>query len=429
MRILVEPSDYRILNRGDAASLHVALDRLHRIWPAAAIDVLTDDPAALAALAPFATPVPTMGHASWTEHPLIGRRLPSALVRALPSLPVLVDAEVRNRWPEHARQRVAGALRDRPGGAAELDAYFQSVTEADLVVVAGMGGVTDAFTRYTLGVLATVALAARHGVPTAMMSQQIGPLTPWLRHLTRPTLRAVGLIALREARVGVPLLASLGVDGARLRVTGDDTVGFVHERRGAELGQGIGVNVRTSRYAGVDRAEAAPVGAAVRAAAARFGAPLVALPVSGNPDEDDAGALAALTGDVVGPADPPVTDVAGFARRVASCRVVVTGSYHGAVFALAQGIPAVCLTNAPYYDQKFLGLADLFGPGCRLLRFGAGMENRLSGAIDGAWAEARELRGGLLAAAARQAEQGAAAYADLANLVTGTPAPRSRGRG
>lgn len=67
---------------------------------------------------------------------------------------------------------------------------------------------TDAFTHYTLGVLAPVALATRHRVPTAMTSKQVGPLAPWLRHLAGPALRAVDLIALREARAGVPLLAS-----------------------------------------------------------------------------------------------------------------------------------------------------------------------------------------------------------------------------
>lgn len=140
MRIFVEPSDYRILNRGDAESLHVALARLHRMWPAASIDVLTDDPIALAELAPFATLVPTVRHASWTGHPVVTRRLPPALVRALPSLPVLVGAQVRNRWPEGARRRVAGALGDAPGAVGELDAYLSAVAGADLVVVAGMAG-------------------------------------------------------------------------------------------------------------------------------------------------------------------------------------------------------------------------------------------------------------------------------------------------
>ena len=42
--------------------------------------------------------------------------------------------------------------------------------------------------------------------------------------------------------------------------------------------------------------------------------------------------------------------------RVGECKVVVTGSYHGAVFALAQGIPVVALVKSPYYVNKMAGL-------------------------------------------------------------------------
>ena len=45
-------------------------------------------------------------------------------------------------------------------------------------------------------------------------------------------------------------------------------------------------------------------------------------------------------------------------KRIGRCRVVVTGSYHVAVFALSQGIPAICLANSEYYEIKFRGLAD-----------------------------------------------------------------------
>ena len=54
-------------------------------------------------------------------------------------------------------------------------------------------------------------------------------------------------------------------------------------------------------------------------------------------------------------------------KQTARCRVVVTGAYHAAVFALAQGIPVVCLSNSPYYLAKFQGLEDLFGSGCTIV--------------------------------------------------------------
>ena len=42
----------------------------------------------------------------------------------------------------------------------------------------------------------------------------------------------------------------------------------------------------------------------------------------------------------------------------------MTGSYHAAVFGLAQGVPAVCLSKSSYYEAKFGGLQALFPGAC-----------------------------------------------------------------
>ena len=128
--------------------------------------------------------------------------------------------------------------------------------------------------------------------------------------------------------------------------------------------------------------------------------------------------------------------------RVGECRVVVTGSYHGAVFALAQGIPVVALVKSPYYVNKMAGLQDQFGIGCELVRLDEGnVSGRIRAAIDRAWAEAERVRGPLLQAAAEQIERGRRAYARLVELVppadgyravdglAGPPLVQSRERG
>jgi polysaccharide pyruvyl transferase WcaK-like protein len=56
---------------------------------------------------------------------------------------------------------------------------------------------------------------------------------------------------------------------------------------------------------------------------------------------------------------------------VSRCRVVVTGSYHAGVFALAQGIPVVATAASRYYHDKFSGLADLFGGGGDIVDVGS----------------------------------------------------------
>jgi hypothetical protein len=98
-------------------------------------------------------------------------------------------------------------------------------------------------------------------------------------------------------------------------------------------------------------------------------------------------------------------------EQVGRCRVVIAGSYHAGVFALAQGIPVVGLVNSSYYADKFLGLAGMFGTGCEIVRVGErAFPRRLAEAIDRAWAAAPRVRSVLVAAAAEQIELGREAY-------------------
>jgi polysaccharide pyruvyl transferase WcaK-like protein len=112
--------------------------------------------------------------------------------------------------------------------------------------------------------------------------------------------------------------------------------------------------------------------------------------------------------------------------RIGECRIVVTGSYHGAVFALAQGIPVVALVKSTYYANKMLGLVQQFGVGCELVRLDEdALSERLTAAIDRAWADAERVRPRLLGAAAEQIERGPSAYGRLREIV----ATRTAGTG
>ena len=121
--------------------------------------------------------------------------------------------------------------------------------------------------------------------------------------------------------------------------------------------------MRVSPYAGVDQAAAETVGDLVVQAAEAFRAPIVTLPVSRYPVDGDLDALRALLHPERSGADIVLHDLAtpeALITAAAGCRVIVTGSYHAAVFGLARGVPAVCLTRSAYYDAKFAGLRALF---------------------------------------------------------------------
>ena len=112
---------------------------------------------------------------------------------------------------------------------------------------------------------------------------------------------------------------------------------------------------------------------------------------------------------------------------VAQCRAVITGSYHAALFSLAAGVPAVCLTKSSYYDAKFGGLAALFPGACHTVSLG-GPEAaaRLGAAVQDAWQLPPAARAEAAATAAALRDAGRQAYAEfrLAVESAGSPAER-----
>ena len=250
-----------------------------------------------------------------------------------------------------------------PGSAA-------AAAQSSLVLALGGGYLTDAGRTQTVRVLNLVEHACHAGVPVALVGQGLGPLDdPGLQARAAQVLPKVGLIALREGRQGPQILDRAGVAAERVLVTGDDAIELAYHARIDEIGSDIGFCLRVAGYAPVSAGVADLVGRAVRSAAAERTAALVPLIIAEYRSQDRRSTLPLVRGcaDVIAPL-PRYVHPIEIARRVARCRVVVTGAYHLAVFALSQGIPVVALTSSAYYDDKFLGLSAMFGQGLTLVR-------------------------------------------------------------
>jgi polysaccharide pyruvyl transferase WcaK-like protein len=421
MRILVDSCAYSCQNVGDLAMLTVAVSRLRQLWPAASTHVITGAPQTLAIHCRDVAPVPLSGRRLVLQDRLLGR-----FEKLLPS-------EVAGRWGRVERRlrlrhpalvkyslQLKGSLTGRD--SSEAVAFLSAIDSADLLVVSGAGVLTDAFPENALGVLATLEMAIQRGIPTAMFGQGVGPiLSPELRARAADVLPHVGLIGVRERLASLPLLISLGVKSNRVVVTGDDAIEMALPAAPASLegshqtSRKIGVNVRVASYAEVDREHLGILREALRTASRAHGAELVPVPIA-HRGEMDVSALRELL------AECDVDDLDGGASldtpqrvidRIRQCRVVVTGSYHAAVFALAQGIPAVALAGSRYYLDKMLGLADQFGGGCEVVTLepAAGVASRIIDAVAGAWNNADRLRPALLARAADQVARGRDTYA------------------
>jgi colanic acid/amylovoran biosynthesis protein len=417
-RLLVEPGSYAMLNLGDIAMLQVCIERLRERWPDASIGVVTESPERLAQHCGDVLPISAAGQHEWFRDrwdggaysPLLGQRSRSRLER-------LARRRLEERQPRRARVAVRAELLAREPASEDLREFVSWLLGADGVVVSGRGGTTDVFLEDGLEVLQLLHTATALGIPTAMFGQGLGPMEDeTLRALAREVLPRVDVLAVRESRSAVPLLEELGVRSDRVTVTGDDALELAHRLRSNGAGrEAIGVGLRLAAYSGTTPATARTIGRVLQEAAARRGVGLRALPVSLYPHEDDLGNLRPLVDGGAGEATTPPQTIAEAGR----CRVVVAGSYHAGVFALAQGVPVVALSASPYYDAKLQGLADLFPGGCRVVAAsGPDLNGRLSAALDEAWETADALQPQLLEATARQIVAARDAYARFGEPVS-----------
>jgi polysaccharide pyruvyl transferase WcaK-like protein len=98
----------------------------------------------------------------------------------------------------------------------------------------------------------------------------------------------------------------------------------------------------------------------------------------------------------------------------------VSGAYHAAVFALAQGIPVVCIASSQneYYNLKFRGLEELFPCGCIIVHIDRrDAADALQAAMVRLWDSAPAVRERLCEAAERQIAASHAAYDRFAGML------------
>lgn len=362
MRILVDQSGYGLLNLGDVAMLQGCVARLRQQWPTAEIRVIAHSPERLQQYCPGAIAVqPTFADLRTLQI------LPSKARNASEQLWRIVGPPLHGRASWRARQD--GSREPWPRTA------IQAVHWADTVVASGGGYLTDTWWWHAAGVLSTLELAQRLGKPTAMFGQGIGPLRGrGLRAMARWVLPRLAALGLREEVTGLDLARSCGVRKDVITITGDEAIEVIPAAAAAD-GHALGFSIRAADYSGIGREAAAAIGTCVLAAAQELGAPIIGLPVSRYASTADVDAIRDCLQGKQATSDVALADLSSPAELMSAsghCRAVVTGSYHAAVFALAQGVPAVCLSKSRYYDAKFAGLEGLFPAACTVVSLAAG---------------------------------------------------------
>jgi colanic acid/amylovoran biosynthesis protein len=256
-----------------------------------------------------------------------------------------------------------------------------------------------------------------------MLGQGLGPVSdPELRADLRLNLPQIDFLTLREGREALCTLRSLARIESDQAVTGDEAIELAYGLRHGEIGNCIGINLRVARHSGVERGRIDIVRRAISSLGGSEAASFMPLPIALHRFSNDNEVLNTLLAGISTAENgaESLTTPEDVIRQAGRCRIVVTGAYHAAVFALSQGIPAVCLgeSSNEYYMFKFRGLKDLFPAGVSIVLLDE--ENpveRLSSAIVHAWDSAPARRPEILRSAKQQMEAGRYAYSHLASLV------------
>ncbi|MFI9508329.1 polysaccharide pyruvyl transferase family protein [Nocardia sp. NPDC052566] len=425
IRILVENGEYWLRNRGDIAMMVITVERLRQRWPHARIGVLTHQPAVLRALLPQAEPICGPDW-TWGGDGFAARLSHTAATKL--GGPAALWWRAATDGPKDRVRALRDARREppepEPGDPVFPVEIPLAVAQASLVLALGGGYMTDVDRYQAHRTMNLLEHAAALGIPTALIGQGLGPLRdPQLLARAEKVLPHVDVIALREGRRGPELLARLGVDRDRVLVTGDDAVEFGYRLRDPRIGGEIGLCLRVADYSKVSAAAQATLGTVVRASSVRLGAGVAPLIISEYASEDRRSTLPLLEGAAKAlPAVGRGGTAHDVARQVAGCRLLVTSAYHLAVFALAQGIPAIGITASEYYDDKFHGLAAMFGAGLRVVHLDdPDLEQVLTGAIGEVWDQAPALRDALQQKAAEQIDASRAALERVCGLVENGP--------
>jgi len=421
--IVLENGAYELLNLGDIAMLRVAYERLAATWPRAKIFIVTKSAEALKALFPSAEPILTEDRNAWLEtfnlfgwaHRLLPNNFQHWLVEA--------ERHLRSRFPALAIL----ILRARFGAASarflRASHFVSLIRDADLVVAAGGGYVNDSFKIHALTLFDVFSLAQTLGKPTCMVGQGFGPVSdPALKNAANRVLCGVNLIFLRDTEGSRSFVRECGVNEGAVAVTGDDAIEPAFARKPGVLGRHVGVNIRIAGYSGLSADLYPRLGKLINDFAARVAARVEVIPISsatGSKEEDsDLQAAMELLGNRFEQHVDQAVCLDNVIDAAGRCRIVVTASYHAAVFALSQGVSVIAVIGTDYYLSKFAGLRKQFGSGVDFCDVRSpDWEFGLARLLEASWQNAENRRQGLLAAAEVQIGQGVQAYRRLADVM------------
>jgi polysaccharide pyruvyl transferase WcaK-like protein len=344
MRTILDNGAYSLRNMGDVAMLQVAVKRLRTHLPASEIHILTANPELLARYCPGTLPLLVASRDADYESATPGR------------------SDWQERWA-----RWKSRWRTPPSAARDFQDTLRS---AAAVFVAGGGFLNDINPCQSRPLFRMLADAASRGKITALFSQGLGPLqSPELIRMLHRGCRNGTRFGLRESLYGPEILSRARIRPQNQTITGDDAIELAWDAGPAFDGKEIGFSLRQVAYSEVESRDLECLAKAFNEVRQRLNRKFIPLPISFNDHERDHEAAERLTGATWSDAGSDTPE--HLINSIGQCRIVLSGTYHAAVFALARGIPCVCFYVSTYYGNKMLGLANQFPGGCEVINLRA----------------------------------------------------------
>jgi len=443
MRILVDICVFDLRNKGNIAMLESAVHRLQDFWPDAAIEVLTVGPLLLKYYLPDCIPVNPYGSSNSRSRTLLQRffqYIPASIWRQIFIIRDRISRYKLNRESANAHLELNNATQqsepsyittglENTPDIAEISSnesampYMGFLDGIDLFVGAGGHYLSDPCKDSALQTLDRVEAAIQRGIPTVLVGQGMGPFEDQaLFNKVKQVLPKIDLILIREKNYAPRFLDSIGVSKDRVILTGDDAIEMAYTARKNWQGTDIGVGARVASSSEVSADHILETRHVLGEAAHKHRAKFMPLPISDSIYESvtDAQVIKELLEGYLDKdwQETPFLFPSDTINFIGNCRIVLTGAYHPAVFALAQGIPVICLAKSAHYSNKLSGLADIFGVGCEVIMFDDDkFQEKLAHVIDHVWTHATELREKILESARSQIEWGHAGYRRIFDLV------------
>lgn len=370
-KILIDCSGYYFSNLGDIAMLQVAVKRVKEKYTHREIYIFTKNEISLQKYCPDTKSVDVTLRNNWFKQRIIPiplRILPLKIRKHI----LRFENFTRNNFPLISRTLVKIIYKFKNEKKDKSSVEFMDILNpSSMVIVSGGGFINNYFPKHAKDVLNTLAIAQKMKIPTAMFGQGIGPLNfQELIELGKKTFPKLSTIGIRESITSLRILKETGLHQEKIFITGDDAIELVFQYQGQQIIKDcIGINIRLANYAGKLETHLEKIGDVINRVAQENEFKIIPIPIHIGDDNRDirASERTCLIETEEVEIAKKIDTVETLIQQINRCKIVITGSYHAAVFALSSGIPVIAIAESDYYISKFAGLANQFSIGCEIV--------------------------------------------------------------